>query len=142
MLVWLAISLIFMAASDCLGRFWGNPITAAYMKKVYQTAYFTPLLWATFLVAAPLYEETLFRGFMFRGIRQSPLGAPGAILITALGWALIHVQYDAFTIAQIFAGGILFGIARLKTGSIYPTLAMHSLWNLIATIEVAVSLHR
>jgi membrane protease YdiL (CAAX protease family) len=93
------------------------------------------------VVAAPLYEETFFRGFMFRGIRQSRLGATGALLITAAVWALMHVQYDAFTVAQIFAGGILLGAARLKTGSIYTTLAMHALWGLVATIEIAVSLH-
>jgi len=51
----------------------------------------------------------------------------------------MHVQYDAYAIVQIFLGGILFGVARLRTQSLYPTLAMHSLWNLLGLIEVIVS---
>ena len=45
----------------------------------------------------------------------------------------------AYTIVQIFLGGILFGLARLRTQSLYTTLAMHSLWNLLAMIAVTVS---
>jgi membrane protease YdiL (CAAX protease family) len=63
----------------------------------------------------------------------------GAVAITSASWALMHVQYDAYAIVQIFLGGILFGVARLRTQSLYPTLAMHSLWNLLGLIEVIVS---
>ena len=89
------------------------------------------------VVAAPLGEETLFRGFLFKGILHSRLGGAGAVLLTALIWALLHRQYDLFDMANIFAAGLLFGCARLRTNSIYPCLLMHGLMNLIATIEVA-----
>ena len=59
------------------------------------------------------------------------------IVLTALIWAVLHRQYDLFDMANIFAAGLLFGCARLRTNSIYPCLLMHGLMNLIATIEVA-----
>jgi len=35
----------------------------------------------------------------------------------------------------------LFGIARLKTGSIHLLMVMHSLASLVATIEMVLSVH-
>ena len=93
------------------------------------------------IVAAPLFEEIFFRGFLFQGIRHSKLGAVGAIVITAAVWAMIHMQYNAFQMSLIFLGGLLLGTARLKTDSIQPTIVMHVLWNIIALIETAVVVH-
>jgi membrane protease YdiL (CAAX protease family) len=84
-------------------------------------------------------EEPLFRGFMMRGIWHSRLGAVGAIVIASACWSLLHLQYDCYSIIQIFLAGLLLGAARLKTQSLYPPLAMHSLMNLLATVEVVVS---
>ncbi len=52
------------------------------------------LLWLAVVVVTPLGEETLFRGFLYRGWLQSPRDAWLVIVVTALFWALIHVQYD------------------------------------------------
>lgn len=139
MIGWLGITLALVAATDGATHLLGRPIVPEFMHKAYQTAYCVPLLWATLIVAAPLWEESFFRGFMFRGIVQSPLGATGAILITSACWALMHLQYDFFGIAQIFLGGILLGVVRLRTQSLYPVLAMHSLMNLIATVEAVLT---
>lgn len=108
------------------------------MSQAYHNAHCLPLLWITVVVAAPLGEETLFRGFMIPGIRHSWLGAMGAIAITSASWSLMHMQYDGYTIFQIFLLGILLGVARLKTQSLYPALAFHSLCNLLAMIKLTV----
>ena len=57
--------------------------------------------------------------------------------MTSVGWAAIHMQYELFQIVMIGVLGVLLGIAKLKTRSLYITLAMHSLHNLIATFQVA-----
>jgi membrane protease YdiL (CAAX protease family) len=134
----LGLLIVFVSASDGLTWLLGRPIVPDFMKSAYRTAYYVPLLWATLLVAAPLMEETLFRGFMIRGIDRSRLGAAGAIIIASAAWSLMHVQYDAYGMSQVFLMGILLGAARLRTQSLYPPLAMHSLANLIATIELIV----
>jgi membrane protease YdiL (CAAX protease family) len=85
-------------------------------------------------------EETLFRGFFFEGILHSKSGARGALIITAGTWASIHVQYDWYGRATIFVFGLFLGYVRLKTGSILVTMCLHSLMNLIATLELIVLL--
>jgi len=107
------------------------------MKDVYRTAGSLALLWTALLIAGPVFEELLFRGFMFRGIQASRLGSGGAMVITALTWAALHAGYDLWDLVVVLAGGLLLGVARVKSDSVYVTIGMHSLWNLIATIEVA-----
>ena len=115
----------------------GRPDIPEFMVNAYRTAGFAPLLWVAVILGAPLAEEIFFRGFLFKGLERSPIGGWGAILLTSLSWALIHLQYDLFDIGSIFALGLLLGVFRLKTGSILPPLAMHLLQNLVATIQVA-----
>jgi hypothetical protein len=93
------------------------------------------------MVVAPIFEEIFFRGFLFQGIRYSRLGPIGAIGITSFFWAVIHLQYDIYGIATIFAHGLLLGIVRFKTDSIYLLMVMHSLASLVATVETALYAH-
>jgi uncharacterized protein len=53
-------------------------------------------LWLTLVVIAPIGEETLFRGFLFRGWYRVPLDVWPVIIVTSSIWALSHVQYDLF----------------------------------------------
>jgi membrane protease YdiL (CAAX protease family) len=62
------------------------------------------------------------------------------VVLTALAWAALHTQYDLFDGAIIFAGGILLGVVRLRSGSTRATFALHALWNFAATVEVALKL--
>lgn len=77
---------------------------------------------------------------MFRGIQRSRLGNVGAILITSVVWSAIHLQYNAYEVTVVFLGGILLGLARATSNSIYLTIGLHSLMNVIATIELWVYL--
>ncbi len=135
---WSLILLLFAACSDALTSALGKPIVSDFMVKAYKTAYFPPLLWLAFIIMAPLYEEILFRGFMFKGIENSKLGPIGALLITSLAWSALHIQYDILIIGTVFTGGLLLGWARLKTNSIYIPIVMHALQNLLATIAVII----
>jgi len=59
----------------------------------------------------------------------------GAILLTAALWALLHAtQYNIWELLVIFGLGIAFGVVRWKTNSLYASLGMHSLWNLLSTV--------
>lgn len=124
-----------VAVSDWLTLHLGRPLVPEFMQNAYRTAGFMPLLWLALVVAAPITEETLFRGFLFRGILHSRFGPPGAVFLSSMIWALIHVQYDTYGITTVFACGLLLGFARLQTGSVYLTIFLHLLMNLIATFE-------
>lgn len=90
------------------------------------------------VVVGPVAEEVAFRGFLFRGLSASLLGVGGTLAVTSIAWALMHVQYDWFTIAQIFLIGVLLGWLRWASGSLVLTIVLHILANLVATIEAAV----
>jgi len=134
---WCAALAGLVVLSDGLTMLLHRPLVPEVMVHTYQTSKFPALLWLAVIVAAPLGEEAFFRGFIFKGILHSRLGGAGAIVLTALIWAVIHQQYDLYGVANVFVAGLLFGLARLKTNSIYASLLMHALMNLIATIEVA-----
>jgi membrane protease YdiL (CAAX protease family) len=129
---------IFIAASDGLTLALGRPLVPEFMTLAYASARSHALFLAALLIGAPLVEELLFRGFLLSALRA--LGAPavaGAVL-TSLGWAAIHVQYDAYGMGVIFAMGLLYAAVRIRFDSIVPTIAMHSLTNAVAYAEVMV----
>jgi membrane protease YdiL (CAAX protease family) len=138
MLRWLVLLAGLIVVADVVTVHIGRPIVPEFMSEVYASAQPVWTLWVALLVAAPLFEETFFRGFLFRGFESSFLGAAGTVLLTAGLWALLHVQYDAFGISLVFTLGLLLGIARARTGSLWLPLALHSAANLVATVETAV----
>ena len=94
-----------------------------------------PLLWIALVVAAPIGEELLFRGFLFRGCARSDTSAMPTIVLTAFVFALLHVQYDWIGILMIFGVGLLLGWLRWRTGSTTLVILLHVLLNLEGTIE-------
>ncbi|MDD5700898.1 MAG: CPBP family intramembrane metalloprotease, partial [Dehalococcoidales bacterium] len=108
-----------------------------FMVQTYETAVWLPLLWIAVIIFAPVFEEMFFRGFLLVGLKESRIGAPGAIVLTSITWAALHIQYDAFGLISILVLGIVLGIVRLKTGSLWSTIFLHSLWNTMAMVQTA-----
>ncbi|MGY4308238.1 membrane protease YdiL (CAAX protease family) [Bradyrhizobium sp. USDA 4369] len=93
------------------------------------------LLVIAFCVAAPVSEELMARGFLYRGWSDSFLRVPGAIILSSLIWTLLHFQYDWFALINVFALGLWFGYLRYRTHSTYLTMVLHGLNNLAATVQ-------
>ena len=138
---WLAVTTGFIVASDTLTWLLGRPIVPEFMTDVYDTARIPVLLYLALIGVAPIFEELFFRGFMIAGLRRSPLGAVGAVLLTSVAWALLHMQYDAYQIMTLVVGGILLGTARLTTGSTYLPILLHVFMNTVATTELLVKVY-
>ena len=84
---------------DLLSRATGHEVTAGFMGDIVQSATADGVLWLAvlaFAVVAPLTEELLARGFLYRGWSESFLRVPGAIVLSSLVWTAMHVQYDLF----------------------------------------------
>jgi membrane protease YdiL (CAAX protease family) len=83
-------------------------------------------------VVAPICEEFLFRGFIFRAL-YNWRGLWPAALITGLIFGGVHVG-SAPAVDLIPLGALGFGLCLLYryTGSLYPCIAAHSLNNSIA----------
>ena len=133
---WLLALLLFLVGYDVLTWWVEREVVPTFMRDTYLTAGHPVLLWLTLVIAAPVVEEFVFRGFLFAGLVRSPLGVAGTALVTSLIWAMLHVQYDATIITMIFVVGLLLTAARQVTGSIIPCLAMHAAMNAAAMLEV------
>jgi uncharacterized protein len=130
-----ALLLILSTLSSILFKIPSNN----FDEQIYRTSIWPPLLWITLVICAPIFEESFFRGFLFEGLIRSKLGPPGTIILTALVWASLHLQYGIFEISNIFILGIILGIVRYRTGSLWATLLMHAGWNLAVTIQLALT---
>jgi uncharacterized protein len=137
-LKWTLAVLALAFCSDAVTTILGKPIVPEFMIGLYKSAGSKALLWFAFIVASPLSEEIIFRGFLFKGIQSSSVGTIGAVIITSIGWTALHAQYDLYGMGTILASGLLLGIARLRTNSIFIPIIMHSISNFIATLETAV----
>jgi membrane protease YdiL (CAAX protease family) len=139
---WSLFTVAFCLLTDGVISLLHQPMVSDFMLKTYANTSPRWLLWLALAVAAPVFEEICFRGFIFTGLAASRLRWQGATIITALLWASIHVQYDWYGMATIFALGLVLGAARAMTGSTLLTMSLHCLINLLATIETAIALGR
>ena len=84
---------------------------------------------APIAVGAPLFEEILFRGFLFTAVAQSKLGGAGAILISSVLWAVFHAGYVWQEMVIITAFGFVLGWLVWQLGSVWPGILCHAVWN-------------
>jgi uncharacterized protein len=141
LLEWCLIAVICIVALDLVKSFVDVPVIPPFVIEAYETAYFLPLFYFAVIIVAPIFEEIFFRGFLFLGLRYSPLKASGAIVLPAVLWSLIHLQYEWLDITIVFLLGLLLGYARYRTNSLYVPIAMHALNNLLALLQVAWIVH-
>jgi len=84
---------------------------------------------APIAIGAPLFEEIMFRGFLFTAIAGSRFGVAGAIVITSLIWALLHAGYVWQELVIITAFGFVLGWLVWQLGSVWPGIMCHAVWN-------------
>jgi membrane protease YdiL (CAAX protease family) len=136
---WTVGLLAVIASEVAVGMLLDRPIPGE-MEELYTTAHFIPLLWLLIVVAAPIAEELVFRGFAHRGFTHCRLGVPGTIVLTSLLWTLLHVQYGAYDLLWVFALGLLFGAARHYSGSVTLCIVLHAITNAIALLLLGYAL--
>ena len=134
--LWTAALFAVGLGYEALSRWLDRPPLPDFMLEVFRSAVYPWLLWLAVVVAAPIVEEILFRGYLFEGLRRSRLGGLGAVLVTSLLFALPHVQYDLFDMSSILALGLVFGLARWHSGSIYLTIGLHVLANGLSMLQM------
>ena len=85
------------------------------------------MLFALATIWAPLVEECIFRGCLFRHLR-SRMGVLAAALLSATAFAVMH-GYAALLLLPVFTIGLVFAFIREWRGSIIPTITAHALHN-------------
>ena len=134
-----AVSLaVLVGGWDLLSKSLGREVTPGFMGEVMKSAQSDGALWllvVAFCAAAPISEEILARGFLYRGWSESRLGVVGAIILSSLAWTSLHLQYDWFFFGEIFSIGLLLGYLRYRSNSTWLTIVIHGLNNTAATIQ-------
>lgn len=85
-------------------------------------------------ILAPVSEELIFRGVLFRTWAKRYGPWLGACFSSAI-FAVIH-WYSPLGIASVFMSGMIFAWVTWRTGSLWPALLIHAAGNLIATWSV------
>jgi uncharacterized protein len=92
-------------------------------------------MWYPAIIYAPIVEETIFRGFLWRGLAASRLGNGGAWLLTSALFVAMHIDGHR-SFAQLITVGVcgsIFGLVRWRTGSTIASMLTHSFSNLLVT---------
>lgn len=134
----LAASAALLVMLDVISYVAGYPLSPEFALQSMRSARDSGLVWLAllgFCVGAPIAEEFIFRGFVFRGWSTTFLRPLGAILLSAALFAIIHLQYEWFYVAGIFFIGSLFGYLRYRSGSTWLTVITHAFYNLMAGLQ-------
>jgi uncharacterized protein len=138
---WVSLIAVMIAAYGLLmflGRFYSDTENTRIMVDAYLSSSWTPIFWIATVVFAPIFEESFFRGFLFVGLRDSRVGPAWTVIITSVVFALAHIQYDWFGFLVVLGLGLVFGLVRLFSRSLWSTIALHTAWNLLQMIGVAI----
>lgn len=99
-----------------------------------------PALLAAFTLA-PLAEEALFRGYLFRKISEWRTGAgrqagwAAGALLSSLVFAAFHLSYSSVAeLAVAFSIGMLFCYFTRRTNSLIPAIVAHASFNFLSIL--------
>jgi membrane protease YdiL (CAAX protease family) len=80
----------------------------------------------TAAIAAPIFEELLFRGFLLPSLTRY-LSVGGAIFVSSLLFAIAHLSLSE--IIPLTALGMVLGIVYTRSRNLLAPMLLHSLWN-------------
>ena len=122
------------AAVIAMSFLWSNlfpeadAVDSSWAKDILADSHVRPAALALILLAAPLSEELLFRGFMLPPLTRTRLGFSGAAIVTSLIWSAVHF-YSLPGSAVIFLLGLALSYMLWRTGSLWPGIFLHVILN-------------
>lgn len=134
LLAWLPVLAVFMVLQMLAVRLFAiDP--GEFMRSLAGSRHL--LLILVMVLVAPVLEELLFRGYLFRAWRHTRLGLTGTLLLTSLLFTAIHgAQYHFLQLAFVFVLSLILGIARERSGSVLLPMLLHALNNLVSAVLV------
>lgn len=97
------------------------------------------LILLTVVILAPLCEEIIFRGLIFRAFRRAlPFGAAGALSALLFGAAHVHPLWVCYA----FGMGFAFSVMVERKGSLGVSAAAHFGFNLMSLLTAVIASSR
>lgn len=111
-----------------------TPQIASPFERFLQSPTWVVLFFLFGVIAGPLFEEMIFRGFV-QPLLTRDLGIPAGIILTAAVFGLLHApQYSFAWQYAVLVGfaGACFGWARVWGRSLVPAAFMHAGFNFMS----------
>lgn len=102
----------------------GNPILEIILQS--RDGFTIGLLWFLVAVCAPLFEESLFRGFFLTSLTRY-LSTWQAIALSGFLFALAHLNLGDLLPLTVL--GMILGFVYLRSRNLLASMLLHSLWN-------------
>jgi membrane protease YdiL (CAAX protease family) len=117
-------AMIYLHAIDLIpqGRIWKQD---AEMSALLRRADNPLWLCGLAVIAAPLFEEFIFRGLVFQGLRRSA-GPFFAVLASAALFAMVH---PPFAVIPVFGLGLATALSFQRTGVLLAPIIAHATYN-------------
>jgi membrane protease YdiL (CAAX protease family) len=106
------------------GQGGSNPLLQLALESQDSTA--LSIFFFTAAIAAPLFEELLFRGFLLPSLTRY-FSVWGAIVVSALLFAIAHLSLSE--ILPLSALGVVLGVVYTRSRNLLAPMLLHSLWN-------------
>ena len=120
--------LVFVASwvnqSLLQGRGGGNPLLPLLVQT--QDPWVVAIFALVIVVLAPLFEETIFRGFLLPSLTRN-LPVAVAVVVSGLVFALAHLSVADLLPLTVL--GILLGFVYTRERGLWAPIVLHSLWN-------------
>lgn len=126
--------LVFIVATETL-TFMLDKDPTAFVDDLYASANPKWLLILAMVLVAPIYEELMFRGILWRAVSEQFSGKKGMVMasiITSIVFSIIHFQYEFYEMSIVFLLAMLLSYARAKSGSVVLPIIIHILNNGLA----------
>jgi membrane protease YdiL (CAAX protease family) len=127
---WMALTFVLYLAFTI---FYSLAITEPRQKDIAESFGPTIVQVLLIVIAAPIAEETCFRGMLFGGLRQK-LPRLAAALVTGLIFGGLHALTGVTAVPPLIVFGFLLALLYERTGSIVPGILLHMLNNSIALL--------
>jgi membrane protease YdiL (CAAX protease family) len=84
------------------------------------------IFFITASIAAPVFEEIMFRGFLLPSLTRY-ISVWGAIIISGLIFAIAHLSLSE--VLPLATLGIILGVVYTRSRNLLASMFLHSLWN-------------
>jgi len=127
---WMALAFVLYLAFTI---FYSLVITEPKQKDIAESFGPTIIQVLLIVIAAPIAEETCFRGMLFGGLREK-LPRLAAALICGLVFGALHALTGVTAVPPLIVFGFLLALLYERTGSIVPGILLHMINNSIALL--------
>lgn len=106
------------------GRGGSNPILPIALEG--RDSFALSVFFLTASVAAPMFEEIMFRGFLLPSLTRY-FSVPSAIIFSSLLFAIAHLNLSE--VLPLVTLGLVLGVVYTRSRNLLAPMLLHSLWN-------------